>query len=212
MLNIVVISRNQKEDIDKMSDILKEYNVIYVLDRTYDGTAKLLKHKGCKYIRTPFWWIGRRTSSARNLGLKYCDPKSDVIFLDGDRYPISGNFNDVEKADVLLFKVENDFRNQVKDIEKFYGCVSNFFFSCGIMFKRKIINQIEEEFGELFPTKVENGWGCEDLLLGDICSYLGVKYKLSNKIILNGKFDNKNVDHKMLVRRFKIREKLNLKF
>lgn len=209
---IIVITRNQVDIIEKTILFLEKYNPLYVLDRTYDGSAKILREHKCRFVRTPFWWTGRRTSSSRNYGLKFCNPKSDVIFLDGDRFPVEGDLYDIENKDILLFKMsENDFRTE-KRVTCRYGKANNLFYSCGLFMKRSIIDKIVDRFGELFPTSVENGWGSEDLMLGDICAYMGIKYHLSDRIVLNGKLESKYVDHKMLVRRFKIREKLNLKF
>lgn len=210
-LEVIVITQNQADILEDTILALEKYNPLYILDRSYDGSARILRKHKCRFKRTPFWWTGRRTSSSRNYGLKYCDKDADVIFLDGDRYPKKGDLRKIEKEDVVLFKVEKDFRTN-EMLEFNYNSPNNLFYSCGLFIKRNVIDEITSMFGELFPTNVENGWGSEDLLLGDICAFMKIKYRLSDKIVLNGKLESKYVNHKMLVRRFKTREKLNLKF
>ncbi len=215
MLSVVVISRNQRSDLDKMSDILGKMNikdVVYVLDRCYDGSARMLRKKGLKYVRTPWLWIGRRTSSCRNLGLSVTNPNNDVIFLDGDRYPVKGDFSNLYKKrkDVLLFPVENDIRD-LDNYEKYSGNVNNSFYSCGLFIKRRIINKIIDTFGELFPTDLEDGWGCEDLFLGDICHSINAKCDFYNDVTLNGSFNEYySIPHRLLIKRFQKREKMNV--
>ena len=91
MIDIVIIGQNEGVYIQQMYTALREYpfNRIWVLDRCMDNSEEQLKKSGERYLKTKGTLEGRQTSHARNLGLKVCSPNSDVLFLDGDRYPVS---------------------------------------------------------------------------------------------------------------------------
>ena len=216
-LDVVIISHNQKESIKKMFSSLSLYKfdkVVFVLDRCYDGTKRFLKSKGAYYVTAPWFCFGRRTSSLRNLGLEHCSDDADVIFLDGDRFPVAGNLLSLRKKrnDVLLFPVVDDTRNLNEPYSKKEGKVENNFYSCGLFMRRSAIDKIVEFQGELFPKFLEKGWGCEDLYMGDLCYHLGLSIDYYKGIVLNGSFENKFVDYDMFIKRMKAREKLNVKW
>jgi hypothetical protein len=169
---------------------------------------------GIRYIETPISWDGRKTSSARNLGLRMCDKNSDVLFLDGDRVIVQGDLKDIykEDADVIYLGLENDYRNY-NNFKLNYGRVYNGCFSCGVLFKRNAINKIIEFQGELFPTKLEKVWGIEDTSLGDVCYHLRLTSIFCENIKLKGKFSRFIFDNlDVLELRFKFRDKLNVRW
>jgi len=199
MIEIVIIGQNEGKHIKNMLNSLfpYDYKRFWILDRCNDGSVIQLSNAGENYIKTPSEWKGRKTSSVRNLGLSKCDPEADVLFFDGDRFPVSGDLTALEKwdKDIALLMCEEDVRDSFKDnFQDYYRTINNGFYSCGIFFKRHAINKIIEQQGELFPTDVEQWWGVEDVLLGDLCYRLGVTADLVPGIRLNGKIEIKPIE------------------
>jgi glycosyltransferase involved in cell wall biosynthesis len=196
-MNIVIIGHNEGDTIERMSKELDKFFLkdkkIWVLDRCDDNSEELCHKLSLNYIKTPNTWKGRMVSSARNLGLSVCDKDSDVLFLDGDRYPVSGHKDfHLYNSDILLFLVENDERDDPKwftDYSQIYGHLHNGFYSCGLFMKRSAINKVLEFQGELFSTDIERFWGVEDVHLGDVCFHLGLTCKIHKKMRLRGSFD-----------------------
>ncbi len=215
MIDIVIIGQNEGTHVVNMYDSLREYSYsrFWVADRCTDNSVSILKELGEKYILTPNNLIGRQTSFARNLGLSLCNTKNDALFLDGDRYVTHGTLKSLEQAntDISLLLLEGDFRNNI-DFDYCYGRVVNFFYSCGIFFKRKAIDKILEfQQGELFSTDIQDDWGIEDTYLGDVCYHLGLTASIYNECRLRGSFDRRNIDSiDVLERRFRKRDKLNV--
>jgi hypothetical protein len=203
MISVVIIGRNEGLSVDPMIISLPEdWKIYYVADRCTDNTLKLLsKYSNVFPIDTTNHnFEGRKTSTCRNLGLLSCPEEDDILFLDGDRYVISGNIKKVIenfKSDILLFRLEEDSRGE--EFERRYknADLINGFFSCGVFFKREAINKILEcpyNFGELFPEFLQDVWGIEDTSLGDLCSYLGLNAELCNDVKLSGKFERSTID------------------
>lgn len=196
-MNIVIIGQNEYENMPKMLESLKKTfpndKRIWVLDRSTDQSKEYLSANNEKYVCTPKSWEGRRVSSARNFGLAFTDNDSDVLFLDGDRYIVSGSFSPKRvKKDILLFMVQKDERDDPKWFKKYsqiYGHLHNGFYSCGLFMKRKAINEVLKFQGELFDTEIEQFWGVEDVHLGDVCFHLGLTCDINRKMILYGHFD-----------------------
>ena len=219
MLNIVIIGKNEGASVERMLASLLHINAkrIWVVDRTYDGTVKFLKSKDEKYVRTNPFLRGRQVSHARNLGLSLCDKDSDVLFLDGDRYPIDGTLNKLNtwNKDIALLLLQNDFRWQSNfNYDLVYGQVHNGFYSCGVFFKRGGINKIlKAQNGELFRTDIQKKWGIEDVSLGDMCYHLKLTCNIYKDCILNGNMTqiqtmSPGLDN--IKKRFEIRRKLNV--
>jgi hypothetical protein len=231
MLNIVIIGQNEGESIEKMLFSLRHINAkrIWVLDRCTDNSVEILKKYNEYYVETPSHLTGRQTSFSRNLGLSHCDINADVIFLDGDRYVVKGDFNMFNNyhTDISLFFIEEDSRDEnYKGDGEFqympvqYGKVMNGFYSCGIFFKREAINKVLEfQDGKFFNEDIQDVWGIEDTYLGDVCYHLNLTCEFNKQIILHGKFDSVNFDDKghkyssisldVMKRRFELRDKLN---
>lgn len=228
-MNVVVITQNQAGCIPEMVSRLREAGldrIIYVLDNCSDGSDGVCSSLGVHYVETPKRAGGRKTSSARNFGYLaalhvYGD--DDTLFLDGDRYPVSGDIAAVagSETDVTLLKIENDSRWQLRDYSEMYGTVMNCFYSCGIMIKSTAIGVIRDFYAGrrleyagsvVFPVQVESWWGVEDTLLGDICYHLGLTCSITDQVTLNGKFDKGYLDSlEALEARFVLREKLDTK-
>lgn len=196
-MNIVIIGQNEYKNMPMMLNSLKKTfpndKRIWVLDRSTDESEKYLEENDEIYIRTPNSWEGRRVSSARNFGLSFTDKDEDVLFLDGDRYIVSGKFDPKRvKKDILLFLVEKDERDDPKwftHYSQIYGHLHNGFYSCGLFMKRSAINKILEFQNELFDTSIEQYWGVEDVHLGDVCFHCGLTADINKKMVLFGHFD-----------------------
>ena len=217
MLNIVIIGHNECNSILPMYSSLKKNfpnaRRIWILDRCTDGSKKMLKILKEEYHTRNYFnnGFGRKTATNRNYGLSFCDEKADVLFLDGDRYIRRGNvlMLSENKNDVILFKTIGDHR--VEDYSSYSGKISNCFYSCGVLFKRKAINRVVEFQGELFNTEVEKDWGSEDLYLGDVCHHLRLKIGFFEDCRLNGIFEKHVPDNfGSIKKRFELRSKLNV--
>ena len=213
-MELVIIGHNEGKHIEQMYGRTFGLKKNWVLDRCTDSSEQKLKDLGETYLKTDNALVGRQTSYARNLGLKQCNKKSDVLFLDGDRYPIMGDLRDLEKSetDITLLRLEEDFRNNI-ETQKRYGTVESGFFSCGIFFRRDAINKIVDFQGSLFNVDLQTKWGIEDTSLGDVCYHLGLSVSLNEVIRLRGKFEKIYLDDFDTMReRFRFREKLNVKW
>lgn len=196
-MNIVIIGQNERQNMPLMLASLKKAfpndKRIWVLDRSTDDSQHFLEQENEIYVRTPNTWEGRCVSSARNFGLSFTNKDSDVLFLDGDRYIVSGKFTPGKvKKDVLLFMVQKDERDDPKWFKKYsqiYGHLHNGFYSCGLFMKRSAINKVLDFQGELFDTSIEQFWGVEDVHLGDVCFHLGLTADINRNMILYGHFD-----------------------
>lgn len=218
MVNVVIIGRNEEDSILPMLKSLEKFlpdaRRIWILDRCSDDSAFILEslkeeYHTLSYFRNGF---GRKTSTSRNYGLSLCDKDADVIFLDGDRYLISGDYSKLENQenDIVLFKCEKDQRT-AKQVDMMQGNLYNLFYSCGFFIKRKAIEKIISFQGHFFEPKVEKNWGSEDLYLGDVCFHLRIPYILDESKILHGEIIGKDIDGYSSIRqRFKLRGKLNV--
>lgn len=215
MVDVVIIGQNEGRYIQDMHRVLGAYpyDRYWVLDRCTDDSAQQLIALGERFVCTPSSLQGRQTSFARNLGLVLCNPKHDVLFLDGDRYIITGSLSGIEQSqtDIALLMVEDDFRVDV-DFASNYGRVNNFFYSCGIFMKRKAIDAVLKfQNGELFSTEMQDVWGIEDTYLGDVCYHLNLTASLCSDIRLHGSFTTQQLSSvTVLERRLRKRENLNV--
>lgn len=218
-VEVVIIGQNEGEYALKMiSSIPFDWKAHYVADRCTDNTIDDLSiYPTVDLIDTTDMELGgRQTSFCRNLGLSRCDKDSDVLFLDGDRYPVAGSLrNAIEscETDILCLQVFNDMRTP-QSFVKAYGTVNNGFFSCGIFFRREAISAIQQyQNGELFNTDLQQDWGIEDTSLGDLSYHLALSAALSNKVWLRGGFERNKLDSlDVLEKRFRFRENLSVKW
>ena len=216
MIDVVIIGQNEGTHVVNMYNSLRQYpySRFWILDRCTDNSESTLRELGEKFITTPTNLVGRQTSFARNLGLSLCDSKNDILFLDGDRYVTHGTLKPLEnaKTDVSLLLLDDDYRDYIMDFDSHYGGVTNFFYSCGIFFKREAINKVLDfQNGELFCTDIQDVWGIEDTYLGDVCYHLGLTTAICKECRLRGSFDKRNLDSiHVLERRFRKRDKLNV--
>ena len=206
MINIVIIGQNEGESIEKMLQSISHVDArrIWVLDRCTDSSEKYLEETGELYVKTPGKLTGRQTSTARNLGLSLCDPECDVLFLDGDRFITSGDLANLYtwEKDIALLLLEHDARDEIINYEKHYRTIHNFFYSCGVFFKREAINKILAYQSELFPVELQTHWGVEDVGLGDVCYYLGLTCDIYKGCRLNGEFNLFDVSAEAMKIRF----------
>lgn len=200
MIEVVVIGHNEGAYVERMiKSVPSDWRIHYIADRCTDGTVELIQSLGfdnVDYIDTlPMHYDGRQTSYCRNLGLSLCDPSSDVLFLDGDRYVIQGDLSDLERSesDIQCLMIENDPRTKEMFRED-YGCVYTSFFSCGLFMKRKAIDKVLDLQGQLFRIDMQDLWGIEDTNLGDVCYYLGLTAELNTGIRLRGSFEKTRLD------------------
>ena len=216
MIEVVIIGQNEGKHVENMLQSLKPYPYrrIWVLDRCTDDSESQLKELGESYVKTDDSLRGRQTSYARNLGLSFCDCRSDILFLDGDRYISEGTLGGLSHwdKDIALLTLENESRNGIPDYQKYYGHVFNSFFSCGIFIKREAINKILEfQQGELFCEELQEHWGIEDTYLGDVCYHLGLTADIYRECKLKGVFERFALDTaNVMVRRFTKRDHLKV--
>lgn len=217
-IEVVIIAQNEGEYAMKMvCSMPHDWKVHYIADRCTDNTLDDLSICKVDLVdTTPLNLQGRQTSFCRNLGLSLCKPDSDVLFLDGDRYPVSGSLTEAIEScttDILCLQVSRDVRDP-KTFSENFGKIDNGFFSCGIFFRRSAINSIMQfQKGELFNTSLQSDWGIEDTSLGDLAYHLSLSASLSDKVRLRGGFERTKLDSiNVLEKRFKFRENLSVKW
>lgn len=218
MIEVIIIGQNEGKFVNALiASLPTDWKIHYVADRCIDNTLQeLSKFSNVNIIDTTDMQLeGRQTSFCRNFGLSLTDSKSDILFLDGDRYITEGDIvkaYDSMKTDVMCLPLENDFRSP-SDFAANYGRVMSGFFSCGIFFRRNAIDKILEFRGELFPVCLQDVWGIEDTSLGDVCYHLGLTASLSENVRLRGEFDKIFVDSiDVIERRLKFRDRLNVRW
>ena len=215
-MKIVIIGQNEGPSIQHMLSSLKPYpqfKRIWILDRCTDNSKEQLQAAGEFFVETPGWLKGRQTAYSRNLGAMIAD--DDVLFLDGDRYIVSGSIEELENSvtDIQLLRLQSESRNSVTDYQQIYGTVYNGFFSCGLFMKKTAIQKVIQFQGGLFKLSTQEKWGIEDCYLGDVCYHLKLTADLYKCCKLAGKFDRLSLDNgQVLVDRFKLRDKLDVKW
>ena len=199
MIEVVIIGHNEGRFAEAMrASIPQEWKVTYIADRCTMDELGWIRCFFPDAVDTSYMSLdGRQTSFCRNLGLAKCETKSDVLFLDGDRYPVAGDLMEVYKnirTDAVCLPLEEDFRT-VENFEMNYGRVFNGFFSCGLFMKRSAIEKVQEfQNGQLFREDMQDVWGIEDTTLGDVCYSLGLTAELTDKVTLRGAFERNCVD------------------
>lgn len=217
MLNVVIIGHNEglyiKPMLKSLKKILPDAKRIWILDRCIDDSKETLLKNNENFVETDYDLKDRQTSHSRNLGLSLTDSDADVLFLDGDRYLIHLNKPlDVTNTDVTLLKLQDDYRDNLINYNKqAYGTVQNFFFSCGIFFKRTAINKIIDYQGYLFDEVLQYEWGIEDLYLGDVCYHLKLTCDIHPDARLQGSFERTRLsDIRVMKKRFEKRDVLDV--
>lgn len=219
MIEVVIIGHNEGAHVERMLESLPaSWRKVYVADRCTDGTVeKLLTRDDTLVVdTTPMKLEGRQTSFCRNLGLSHCSATSDILFLDGDRYPVEGDLEEAYetmRTDVLCLPLREDFRHP-DDFDLNYGRVLSGFYSCGLLMRRKAIVAARDfQCGRLFDESLQSTWGIEDTALGDVCFHLGLTAALSDKVRLRGGFDKTLLDSlDAIERRLRFREHLDVRW
>lgn len=219
MTDVVIIAQNEGIYVERMIESINtSWRIVYVADRCDDETIGILKNIGRDNLTIidthRMEWKGRQTSACRNLGLKYCDPNNDVLFLDGDRYAVGGSYEEAIQSattDTLCFPLEIDTRTPNSFVET-YGNVVSGFFSCGLWMSRKAIDKVVDWQGSLFNVELQSEWGIEDTSLGDLCYHLGITSALTDKCVLRGELTQNRISKTARLKRFIFREPLNVKW
>src|SRR5574343_262835 len=185
-LDIVIISKNQKDSIEKIINALRlnvpTANRIFVLDRCNDGSSELLNKYNEYYIELSDR-VGFCAGSARNDGLKLTNPTNAVLFLDGDRIPNNFNIERINQMlyyfDISLIANKSDIRSWFRNIPTIninFNRANNNVWSSAILLRRSAINKISEVVGNgnLFDPIFDGHWGCEDEYLGDVAIHFGM--------------------------------------
>lgn len=222
MIDVVIIAQNEGKHIENMfACIPQDWHIVYVADRCTDKTQDKLRKERLKFgdrLTTVenSKGEGRRTSDMRNLGFRFTRPKSDVLFLDGDRYVVNGSLIYLQKwhKDVALLKLEEDGRELIDDYSKVYGSVHNAFYSCGLFIKRDAIEKIRQfQCGAIFRPDMQAMWGIEDCYLGDVCYHLGLSCGFYEDCRLRGRFEKFRLDSLYAIeKRLFERDKLNVRW
>lgn len=223
MIDVVIIAHNEGEYIPAMFDsIPQDWHIVYVADRCTDKTKELLRKARARLSDERLTTVenskgeGRRTSDMRNLGFRFTRPKSDVLFLDGDRYVVDGSLRHLKvwHKDVALLKLEEDGRDLIDDYSKVYGSVHNAFYSCGLFIRREAIEKIRQfQGGAIFRNDMQAMWGIEDTYLGDVCYHLGLSCGFYEDCRLQGRFEKFALDSlDAIEKRLFERDKLNVRW
>lgn len=214
MIEVVIIGHNEGDYVKQMIESLpKDWHKVYVADRCTDNTVCLLQQYNNVTIVETENFVGRKTSSCRNLGLTYTDDNSDILFLDGDRYIEEGDIVETcenAKTDIVLLPLRKEVK-RLFSIDILYGSELNGFYSAGIFFKRSAINKVINFQSELFPTEFEHIWGLEDCYLGDVCYHLDLTASVAYNIVLAGIFEKSELPIEDYTIRLFARAKLKVK-
>lgn len=218
MFKCVVISKDQSKYIPYFEKSLKNIEHIYVIDRPTEEYPKniptLYNYEGTGFL----------AGKMRDLGANYFNYDSDILFLDGDKYPIKGNLEKLDKieGDIIMLPILNDKRiifnnlqeNNTKEyIIKDKTNPQNFVYSCGILLRKRFIDYVRKinNDGRIFKEIFDGNFGEEDRFLGDIVSCTeNFKIVITNTIILNGEFNGlKDREDSFLIN---FNKRLKLKF
>jgi hypothetical protein len=218
-MKAIIISHNQSKYIKYFEEKLKDIEHLYVIDRPTEIYAKNIN------AIYNFNGSGFLAGYCRDLGASKYNYDDDLLFLDGDKFPIKGNLEELNNipGDVVLLSVENDirkiFNELVPNTTKEYIIKDkinpyNNVFSCGILLRKRFINHVRKinNDGRIFKEIFDGNFGEEDTFLGDVVSYNYDKEKFSiyitNKIILNGGFSCEKDRNEELIVNFAKRNRL----
>jgi hypothetical protein len=180
---VIVISQNQAKYIkDMVSAISLSFPGVpslFVVDRSVDDSLTVLKSLAQPYIfnsKGEGFLAGR----ARDLGLSHLGI-DNTLFLDGDRIPVGFSSSIIEHAlstyDITLASTANDFRKSFRQemmVNPNFGKFHNDVFSCGLLIRKEMINQILKiQSGRLFHPVFDGAFGEEDRYLGDLVYSMG---------------------------------------
>lgn len=217
-MQIVVISHNQLDHITEMLEILKEHNIVYVLDRCNDGSNEYNFPPNVKVVKNDTG-TGFLAGRMRDLGANQHDKTKSILFLDGDKVP-AGDLNYLESLeyDVTCLGIENDRRPWINDGDgtipwQLFGDPvnpHNGIYSCGIYLKPSAIEACTKNGnGRIFHPAFDGYWGEEDRYLGDVVNRAKLSIGYTNKIKLKGELTSESDILKKIERNFMVRLKLN---
>jgi hypothetical protein len=199
MSNVVIVSKDQQQNIEEMRDALKaclpSFKRVFAFDRCFEG-AKKAAELGEKFVLNETG-SGFMAGYTRDLGLNALE-NDDTLFLDGDRIPSGLNEELVLKAvslyDICLIRIENDCRTIfTKDeftLNPVFQDYYNNVYTCGFVIKKEMISKIKAlQEQRLFNSCFDGFYGEEDEFLGNLIFSLGGSCGLFPKsICLKGSF------------------------
>ncbi len=218
MFKCVIISKDQSKYISYFENELKNIEHVYVIDRPTEEYPKNIKaiynYEGTGFL----------AGKMRDIGANYFNYDSDILFLDGDKFPIKGNIENLDKinGDIILLPILNDKRKIFLDLPenttkeyfiKDKTNPQNFVYSCGILLRKNFIDYVKNinNDGRIFKEIFDGNFGEEDRFLGDIVSCTGkFKIVITNTIILNGEFNGMKDREESFLENFN--KRLKLKF
>ena len=178
-INVVIINQNQREWIECMSEAVKDYKHVFVLDRCTDDSEAVCKSLNENYIinsKGKGFLAGRM----RNLGLAALGEEEHTLFLDGDRVPVNTTQYILEEAlfryDITLMRINNDPRPFSTKFcyNAMFGQARSHVYSCAMLIRREIIKQIQGvQDGHLFSKKFDGVSAGEDEYLGAVAHSIG---------------------------------------
>ena len=165
-MNVVVISKDQQENVEPMMVALRNHDVCLVQDRCDYGCVpcrSIINHSGDGFL------AGRM----RDYGASYFNYSGPILFLDGDRIPM-GDLPDMNTFgfDAICLMCEYDERKW-----KGAGLIPwenfdnphNWIYSCGIWLSQAAIDMARSKCGgRIFHESFDGAWGEEDRYLGDV--------------------------------------------
>lgn len=197
MIDVVIINKSDKvSDLLYMSDSLKHskniYKTVYVADRCSKEFNQFLQteedlFQNLYYVILADGYEGRRTSSLRNIGYDICkkDDVDGIVFVDGDRWFVEGNIEDIDETivnNIPLDNIRNNFPDEI--LMGMRNEVHNAFYSACVYIPMKVCKKLEVD-SKLWNETLESVWGVEDLYMGNQLSILDIPYIFNRKIRLN---------------------------
>lgn len=196
MIDVVVINKsNAISDIENMLMCLEEDNVnkiFYIADRcskNFNDYLLTVKKNNFKPIILDDNYIGRRTSTLRNIGYKESKKElnksiSGILFIDGDRFFTEGSTKDIDETKIN--NIPLDFIRHYSDeyLLRMKGQIINAFYSACVFLPLDICKKIEID-EKIWNENLEKIWGVEDLFMGNQFTILNIDYIYNRKIKLN---------------------------
>jgi len=200
-MKIVIISKDQPKFIDAIEEKVSNFDHIFVIDRP------TVEYRIPKNSIMNFAGEGFLAGRMRDMGASLFG-NDDILFLDGDKAPIGEDlsFLDTLPYDCIVLPCENDryrdegyFKEEVGAIPNNNDYNTNFknpFFTCGILYRKKLVEKLREiNGGRIFNSVFDGNWGEEDRWNGDIINFLGFSAGYTTKIKLSGIVDGCDLEN-----------------
>lgn len=200
MIDVVIINKSENPlEIKQMMDCLLKGNNIENIYYIADRCSKEFIHELLNYSEPKLKirnvndnFIGRRSSSLRNIGYSFAkldfDKINGVLFIDGDRFFIEGSTDLIEEDKINNIPIEDLRENTTDDyLLMFKDQILNLFYSACVYLPKEVCLKLENHSykGLLWNEDIENIWGIEDIFMGNQLSILGINYSYNRGIKLN---------------------------